>query len=468
MNHTINYSNDCLLAIEKTVLSAMIFNNDYDIIEDSLKIIVSNDFMYEQNSIIYDTIIKLYKSDEIIDEHTVYMANPSKINQEYYTSVITTTPISSIIEYLKHIKKDSIQRQIKICSSKILANDLSHITKLQDLREQLEKLDDVKNLKNIDEKFEKMISSFDLDLNKIKDEKIEYLYDNFIIKNDITMIVSRPGIGKSLITFSLCNMLLRDGKIKRVFYLDGDNSRTTIKSRNIEPIKEKYQNQLNYFIELKDSNFSTIINQLKNKNLSDMLIVLDSIKHFIIGDRNIHKDVTDLMKILKELRNNKATVIFLHHQNKLNKDFNSAFAGSSAFMEDISLAYELKRNDDKQTYIFNPLKDRNNISSRIAFQYNNDNTLTKVDYHYAIETNEDIEIREVIISFIAKHKDKPIYSEIVKYLEKSGYNKDKVNIIMQNGKNVYWKVTKLPQYNKTIYTLIDREDNQDKSIKGEI
>ena len=118
MNNTINYSNDCLLAMEKTVLSAMIFNNDYDIIEDSLNIIVSNDFMYEQNSIIYDTIIKLYKSDEIIDEHTVYMANPSKINQEYYTSVITTTPISSIIEYLKHIKKDSIQRQIKICSSK--------------------------------------------------------------------------------------------------------------------------------------------------------------------------------------------------------------------------------------------------------------------------------------------------------------------------------------------------------------
>lgn len=467
MNNTINYSNDCLLAMEKTVLSAMIFNNDYDIIEDSLNIIVSNDFMYEQNSIIYDTIIKLYKSDEIIDEHTVYMANPSKINQEYYTSVITTTPISSIIEYLKHIKKDSIQRQIKICSSKILANDLNQITKLQDFKEQLANLDHVTS-KNIDEKFEKMISSFDLDLNKIKEEKIDYLYDNFIIKNDIAMIVSRPGIGKSLISLALCNMLLRDEKIKRVFYLDGDNSRTTIKSRNIEPIKEKYQNQLNYFIELSDFNFYTIINQLKKKDLSDMLIVLDSIKHFIIGDRNSHKDVTDLMKILKELRNKNATVIFLHHQNKLNKDFNSAFAGSSAFMEDISLAYELKRNDDKQTYIFHPLKDRNNISSRIAFQYNNDNTLTKVDYHYAIETNEDIEIREVIISFIAKHKDKPIYSEILKHVVDYGYNKDRVNKIIQNGKNVYWKVTSLTQYNKTIYTLIDREDNQDKSIKGEI
>lgn len=459
---TTNYTNDCLVAMEKTVLSSMIFNNNYELIEDSIKIIDTNDFSNDHNNIIYDTIIKLYKSDEKIDEYTVYMANPSKINQEYYTSVITTTPISSIIEYLKHIKKDSIQRQIQICSSKILANDFSHITKLQDLREQLQSLDDVKNLKNIDEKFEKIISSFDLDLNKIKDEKIYYLYDNFIIKNDITMIVSRPGIGKSLISLALCNILLRDEKIKRVFYLDADNSRTTIKSRNIEQIKDKYKNQLNYFIELSDSNFSTIINLLKTKDLSDMLIVLDSIKNFVIGDRNNHKDVTDLMKILKELRNNNATVIFLHHQNKLNKDFNPSFAGSSAFMEDISLAYELKRNDDKQTYIFHPLKDRNNISSRIAFQYNNDNTLTKVDYHYAIETNEDADIKELIISFIKNHEDKPIYTEIMKCLEKSGYNKDKVNKIIQDGKDKYWMAIRLKQNNKLVFQLMDSKDKQDK------
>ena len=469
MNYSINYSIECLLGIERAILSSLISDNSEEKIEESIKIIEANDFYYNQHGVIFNTIIKLYQNDKIINEHTVFLENQTNINEQYYVDIIATTPLDIITESVKKLKEYSLQRQITIVAAKIQAGDFNQIQHLQDLQEKLDNLDHVKQLKIIDEKFEKLISSLDLDINKIKDKKIEYLYNNFIIKNDITMIVSRPGIGKSLISVALCNMLLRDGKIKRVFYLDGDNSSTTIKSRNIESIKDKYKNQLNYFIELSDLNFYTIINQLKNKDLSDILIVFDSIKNFINGDRNSHKDVNDLMKKLKELRNNSATVIFLHHQNKLNKDFNSAFAGSSAFMEDISLAYELKKNNDKQTYIFHPLKDRNNISSRIAFKYKNDNTLTEVDYNYAVETKEDSEIKELIISFIKNHKDKPIYSEILKHLVDCGYNKDRVNKIIQNGKNVCWKVTQLTQNNKTIYSLIvDNEDNQDKSIQGSI
>ena len=469
MNYSINYSIECLLGIERAILSSLISDNSEEKIEESVKIIEANDFYYDQHGVIFETIIKLHKCNQIINEHTVFLENQTKINQQYYVDIIATTPLYTITDSVKKLKEYSLQRQITIVAAKIQAGDFNQIQHLQDLQEKLDNLDHVKQLKIIDEKFEKLISSLDLDINKIKDKKIEYLYDNFIMKNDITMIVSRPGIGKSLISVALCNMLLRDGKIKRVFYLDGDNSSTTIKSRNMESIKDKYKNQLNYFIELSDLNFYTIINQLKNKDLSDILIVFDSIKNFINGDRNSHKDVNDLMKKLKELRNNSATVIFLHHQNKLNKDFNSAFAGSSAFMEDISLAYELKKNNDKQTYIFHPLKDRNNISSRIAFKYKNDNTLTEVDYNYAVETKEHSEIKELIISFIKNHKDKPIYSEILKHIVDYGYNKDRVNKIIQNGKNVCWKVTQLTQNNKTIYSLIvDNEDNQDKSIQGSI
>ena len=211
---------------------------------------------------------------------------------------------------------------------------------------------------------------------------------------------------------------------------------------------------------------SIIAFQTSLETINGFLIIFDSIKNFIIGDRNSHKDVTDMMNILKELRKNGATIIFLHHQNKLNKDFNSAFAGSSAFMEDIALAYELKRNDDKQTYIFHPLKDRNNISNYIAFTYNQDNTLTKVDIDYAMETKEDIEIRELIVNFIKNQKDKPIYSEILKYIvDSGGYNKDKVNRIIQRGKDKYWKATRIPkQNNKLVFELLDNQESQDNSI----
>ena len=128
------------------------------------------------------------------------------------------------------------------------------------------------------------------------------------------MIVSRPGIGKSLISVALCNMFLSDLKIARVIYLDGDNSKMTIKSRNIDILKEKFGNKLHYILEISTSDLFKIIFELKKKNLTNFLIVFDSIKNFIVGDRNSHKDVTTLMNILKELRNNGASIIFLHHQ----------------------------------------------------------------------------------------------------------------------------------------------------------
>ena len=467
MNYSINYSIECLLGIERAILSSLISDNSEEKIEESIKIIEANDFYYYQHGVIFETIIKLHKCNQIINEHTVFLENQTKINQQYYVDIIATTPLYTITDSVKKLKEYSLKRQITTVAAQIKEGDFNQIQHLLDLQEKLDNLVHVKQLKNIDEKFEKLISSLDLDINKIKDKKIEYLYDNFIMKNDITMIVSRPGIGKSLISVALCNMFLVDLKIARVIYLDGDNSAMTIKTRKIHKLKEKHGSIFNYIFELTTSDLYKIIGELKNKNLIDFLIVFDSVKNFIIGDRNSHKDVTELMNILKELRNNGASIVFLHHQNKLSKDFNSAFAGSSAFMEDISLAYELKKNENKQTYIFIPLKDRNNISNYIAFTYNQDNTLSKVDIDYAMETKEELEIRELIINFIINEEDKHIYSDILKHLTNVGFNKDKVNKIIQNGKNKYWKATRLTkENNKLIFELMDSEDNQDKSFLG--
>ena len=195
---------------------------------------------------------------------------------------------------------------------------------------------------------------------------------------------------------------------------------------------------------------------------ADFLLIFDSIKNFVIGDRNNHKDVTELMNILKIYRKNSATILFLNHQNKLQKDFNSQFSGSSAFAEDIASSFELKKNEDKQTYIFIPLKDRNNLSKSIAFKYNQDNTLTKVDVDYAMETKEDLEIKEEIIRFIASCEEKPKYSDILSTLVDVGYNKDKANKVIQNGKDKYWKATRIAkQNNKLIFELLDSVDSQD-------
>jgi replicative DNA helicase len=468
MNYNINYSVECLLGLERAILSSLITDNSEEKIEESVKIIEANDFYYSNHGIIYETIIKLYQNEQIINEHTVFLENSTKINQEYYIDIISTTPLDSIVDNIKKIKQYSLERQIITVAAKIKEGEFSKIKDLHNLQEKLENIENKKDLRQIDDKFEKLISNFDIDIQKIKDKKIEYIYEKFIIKNDITMIVSRPGIGKSLVSIALCNMLLDKEKIKRVIYFDKDNSLVTIKTRNIHILKEKYGTRLYYIAEKTDFEINIMINELKKTDLTDFLIIYDSIKSFIIGDRNSHRDVTEFMNILKILRKNGASIIFLHHQNKLSKDFNSVFAGSSAFMEDISLAFELRKNEDKQTYIFMPIKDRNNISNYVAFTYNQDNTLTKVDIDYAMETKEDIEIRELIVNFIKNQKDKPIYSDILKYIVHFGYNKDKSNKIIQNGKNKYWKSTRIQQNNKLVFELLDNSDNQDKSFPGDL
>ena len=82
-----------------------------------------------------------------------------------------------------------------------------------------------------------------------------------------------------------------------------------------------------------------------------------------------------------------------------------------------------------------------------------------------METKEELEIRELIINFIINEEDKPIYSDILKHLTNVGFNKDKVNRIIQRGKDKHWRASRvLRENNKLVFELIDSQDNQDKLL----
>ena len=73
------------------------------------------------------------------------------------------------------------------------------------------------------------------------------------------------------------------------------------------------------------------------------------------------------------------------------------------------------------------------------------------------------QLHNAILDFFLK-----FISDILKYIVHAGYNKDKANKIIQNGKNKYWKSTKIQQNNKLVFELLDNSDNQDKSQRGDI
>jgi len=336
---------------------------------------------------------------------------------------------------------------------------------LKEIEKEIEMLKsnlNVNSIKKIDE-INNILDSFDLDFEKIEQTKFEYLYQNFIVKNEITMFAAPPSSGKSLVSVALCNMFLSQNTIKNVIYFDADNGSATIKERNIHKIKQKFDKRFRYFHEssASKSQMMQIIKQLQKTDLTDVFIVFDSIKNFMQGaDRDKNKDVSKVMETLQSLRASGATVLFLHHTNKPQRDIEElTYAGSSAFQEDTSNAFILQKNEFKKSFIFKNFKNRVGELEDQAFKYNDNHTLTKVDFAEASETEEIVEINEVIVDFLETQSQKPSYSQIMQHLQKNGYSRNKSNQALQAGKNRYWIEEKLTQNNKSVYSLVKKEIN---------
>lgn len=305
---------------------------------------------------------------------------------------------------------------------------------------------------------------------------IEFIFEKLIVKKEITMFAAKPGGGKSLTTVAISNMSLQNKDVELVFYFDLDNSATTLKKRGIDKLIEKWGNSFQYISLLQKKNGKTIskktvwsiIKKLQNSNLENTFIIFDSAKNFLESgmDRDKNKDVSPLLDLFKNLRNKGATVVFLHHTNKPQRDIETQFAGSSAWAEDASNAFILTQNQHKKSFIFTPIKNRIGDLSEVAYIYlEHKHELEEIDITFAKETQEDEYIKNEIIDFIISVNHTPIiYSDIMKHLTTNGYpNKDKVNRVIQQGKNIYWATKKIKEKNnRDVYTLIV-SDNPDKS-----
>ncbi|MDX1808924.1 MAG: AAA family ATPase [Sulfurospirillaceae bacterium] len=365
-----------------------------------------------------------------------------------------------IIEIEKKVQqKEAIKQQINQLE-KLKISGYINFEELEAIDIEIEKLKqnlDIKEKKSFDE-IEKFLDKFDLDPVKVKNAKFDYLYPNMIVENEITMIAAKPESGKSLTAIGIANYVAKNGK--RIVYFDGDNGITTIKEREIDSVKIKFGKKFRYFHEsnAKKSEMLSIVSTLYETDLSNTFIVFDSIKNFVKGDRDKNRDVSETMNMLKSLRRQGATVLFLHHTNKPQKDLAElTYAGSSAWEEDTSNAFILKKNDFRRTFIFTPIKKRVGELTEIAFTYNQDtHTINKVDLSWAKETEEHEEIKAEIIDFLKNQNEKPTYSQIIKHLIDQGYvNKDKNNTVVQTGKDKLWRATKIPEKNnRDVYELI--------------
>jgi replicative DNA helicase len=452
-----------IINMERTILSSILFDEkQFNLVNNILE---DNDFLSESHKNIYVCMMELFEENKPISEDFIHKKlNDKKIDGQLF-DIISTLPITNILVYVKEIKKESIEREIKLLGNKLNNKfDIETIDKILLLRDKLFSLNSIKKLKNIDE-IKDILNKYSLTAEELKKASFEYLIDNFIVKNEITMLAARPSSGKSLTTMGFVHMILNENKVIKVIYLDGDNSKTTLNERGLSVILEKYKEKINYIQGHKNIELQEIIKQILQTNLKDVLIVFDSIKNFMFGsDRDKNKDVSKIMELLKDLRNNGATIIFLHHTNKPKQDIDELiYAGSSAWEEDTTNAFILKINHDKKAFVFEPFKKRVGDLCELGFTYcQNTITMKLINLDEAKETNEDFEIRNEIIEFISNAKNEPNYTQILNYLMENGFPKMKCNSVINHGKNKYWETKKLKQFNKTVFYLKNSENNTSK------
>ena len=450
-----------LINIEKTVLSSIIDDHlsfeSQEINKQHISSLKKQDFQLSTHQLIFSSIVKLDKSNMPISEDFIHNIIGDKYHSELI-DILMTTPVSDLSPYIKTLKESRYKRALLTELDKGKSGLDIDVDKIQDQINNLQNITSLSQNKKIDASFISFFNKYNLDPHKVQELKVEYLYHNTIVKNEVTMIAAKPSSGKSLTAIAFTNMALQNKDVDYVFYFDLDNSLTTLKERSVHELRLKWDEKLQYihpsFCE--KSIMWRMIKELQGRDLTNSLIVFDSAKNFMLnGDRDKNKDVSKVTEIFKALRNKGATVLFLHHTNKPTRDLNElVYAGSSAWEEDSSNAFILNQNEYKKSFIFIPFKNRVGELEPIAFKYNTEHTLTKVDYLEASETQELEEINDEIKAFIEEQNQKPNYSKIMQYLQKEGFPRNKSNLALQNGKDRYWKEEKLTQNNRSVYTLI--------------
>lgn len=197
--------------IEKTVLSSLM--NDHlsfesqQINKQYISSLDKQDFQLSVHQLIFSSIVKLDNSNMPISEDFIHNIIGDNYHLELI-NILTSTPVSDLSSYIKILKENRYKREL-LAELEKGKNGLDiDISKIQNQINSLDNLSALSENKKIDDSFINFFDSYNLDPNKVKDLKVEYLYHNMIVKNEVTMIAAKPSSGKSLTAIAFTNLSL--------------------------------------------------------------------------------------------------------------------------------------------------------------------------------------------------------------------------------------------------------------------
>lgn len=345
------------LDIEKAILNSILSDNTvYDKINHILN---TNDFYLPFHQVVFETIKKLLKEKDFIDEYIVKdeLEKEKKFDEELFLEIITTTPIANVEEYAKIIKESSLKRRLELLLKKNSINitEKNALEIIETLKSELEDI----NKNNIDTFKLKTFS-------KVENKDIEFILKDClpIPKKAVTLLSAKGGSGKSWLVLQLALKFINQTGKKVFAWLSEDPDFAT-KKRAEKILNEILinHNDTKYFdinhsiynnfcyLGSETRPFHLIEYDYKNKKINPLFyklkhtlrefdfIILDPLIAFFGGDENNNSQAREFMNLLTEWADKEDKAILVVHHN--NKSVTGGIRGASAFVDAVRLQYQL-------------------------------------------------------------------------------------------------------------------------------
>lgn len=186
------------------------------------------------------------------------------------------------------------------------------------------------------------------------DIKMEWLIEGIIPKGVVFLLFGRGGIGKITLALQLCDAIASGGSFlgipaekTPVIYVDYENSLAIL----VDRLKKVGGEQILFWTADNspaqlDKDPQAYVNLLKNH--SNALLIFDTLQSAQTGDENESRSMALVMQTLRQLRDQGATIILLHHTRK---GSDSTYKGSTAIfdlVDHVMGLYPVKGPEDDQ------------------------------------------------------------------------------------------------------------------------
>lgn len=294
--------------------------------------------------------------------------------------------------------------------------------------------------------------------------KVEYILDNFLVKNTITLIYAPPKQGKSMFSCGLSKWICKNTNLY-VEYFDNDNPLTALADRGVNNLWEELADKFDYIhpesLEEATRDDKVVVVDAKDaleilvkdadtltKNYDDTVFIFDSATDFC--DESNDNSVKIFMGKMKTLRLAGATVIILHHTNKKDPNYKGSTVFKSASDNIYKLTTEYEDTEGK-TYKLEVDSARFRVSD-CAFALKENYDLETLEWdEVCIPISTQQEIRS-ITTVLTQNKNSITQGELLtKALNTNSTNKT-ATALLEKYDGKYWKSEK--QGRSKVYSII--------------